>query len=355
MRAVPLRLRARGAAQELTDVAVYYGHRHLPTPDQDISGGLVKFQRMQTLYENSPDRFSVLYMVSSRQPRGAHYLARTSKARGAKLAWNQNGVAYPGWHGPGWERTNAPMSEILHAADHVFYQSDFCRLSADRYLGPRSGPWEVLYNAVDTSYFTTGPERPVGEHPVLLLGGSQYQYYRLERAVQALASVRRLGIGARLLVTGRLHWQADEDSNLEQAKRLAASEGVEDDVEFLGPFTQRQAPDVYRRADVLLHTKYNDPCPGVVVEAMACGLPVVYSDSGGVPELVGPDAGVGVPAELDWERDIPPDPDALAAGIVQVLANHAQRSQAARRRAVETFDIQPWLERHRTVFEGLVG
>ena len=69
-----------------------------------------------------------------------------------------------------------------------------------------------------------------------------------------------------------------------------------------------------RRADLLLHTKYNDPCPTVVLEAMASGLPVVYSASGGVPELVGEEAGVGIPAPFDWEHDHPPKGRARRGG-----------------------------------------
>jgi glycosyltransferase involved in cell wall biosynthesis len=62
---------------------------------------------------------------------------------------------------------------------------------------------------------------------------------------------------------------------------------LQDHVTFTGSYTQQQAVDIYRGADVLLHTQYNDACPSVVLEAMACGLPVVYSNSGGVGELVG--------------------------------------------------------------------
>ena len=81
---------------------------------------------------------------------------------------------------------------------------------------------------------------------------------------------------------------------------------------------------------------------------------MAYSDSGGTPELVGSEAGIGIPAPLDWERQHPPDPEALADAIRRILAEYPRRSEAARRRAVEHFGVTPWLERHRQVFARLL-
>jgi glycosyltransferase involved in cell wall biosynthesis len=131
--------------------------------------------------------------------------------------------------------------------------------------------------------------------------------------------------------------------------------GIEEAVEFVGPYTQAEAPALMHRADILLHTKYNDPCPMVVLEAMASGLPVVYSASGGVPELVGDEAGVGVPAPLDWEHDHPPGAAQLAAAALDAAGRLEERSEAARRRAVEHLDAAGWVERHRVVFEQLLA
>ena len=79
---------------------------------------------------------------------------------------------------------------------------------------------------------------------------------------------------------------------------------------------------------------------------MACGVPVVYAASGGTVELVGEEAGTGVPHTESWERQQPPTPEALADGMAKVLADLQRYREAARRRAVERFALTPWLDRH---------
>ena len=344
-----------GGAPGRGQVRVSYGHDHIPPKGQLVYGGMVKFQRMQDVFPNSPRRFNILYLGSSSLPADWLQLFRLARKKGARLAWNQNGVGYPGWHGPGWEKVNMPMKPMLHAADYVFYQSRFCKLSADRFLGERCGPWEILYNTVDTKVFTPADSDPDPRHLVLLLGGNQYQYYRFESAIHTLAILARQRSDVRLLVTGRLCWISDEAEAVQIAQRLVAKFGVADRVVFLGPYYQESAPEILRKAHLLLHTKYNDPCPGVVPEAMACGLPVVYSHSGGVPELVGDEAGIGVPAKLSWEQGFPPDPNAMAEAVLRVAERRVQYAEAARQRTVEHFDLRPWLQRHREVFEELVS
>jgi glycosyltransferase involved in cell wall biosynthesis len=334
-------------------VAVSYGRDRIPSDDEPVHGGLVKLQQLARFFPNEPRSFSVLYLGSSTRPPDTAALIEAARERGAAVVWNQDGVAYPGWHGPGWEVVNARFAPALHAADHVLFQSEFCRSSANRWLGERSGPAEVLHNPVDTSRFSPASRRP---RPLtILLGGNQYQEYRVERALRTLAVVRRERPDARLVVAGSLTWSrgSDPDAAPRTARALVAKLGLDAAVEFAGVYTQLEAPALYRGCDLLLHPKYNDPCPTTVLEAMACGLPVVYSASGGTPELVGEHAGIGVPAPLDWQRDHPPSPEALAAAVLAVAERLPVYGEAARSRA-RRFDLRPWVERHRELFEELV-
>ena len=331
-------------------VAVSYGVDEMPGGGDVVFGGAVKFQLLHRALPNAPRDFNLLYLGSSSLPLEAGTLVRLARRRRAAFVWNQNGVAYRGWYGDGWELVNAPRARLLREADHVVYQSDFCKLGADRFYGPPRGAWEILHNPVDTAAFAPAPARPE-RALTLLLGGNQYQRYRLERALETLAIVRREVPDARLVVAGVLSFAEDGEA---ETVRMVDRLGLAGAVELTGAYTQDDAPSLVRSADVLLHTKYNDPCPTIVLEAMACGLPVVYSASGGTPELVGEDAGIGIEAPLDWERDHPPSPERLAEAVVSLAGDLAARSAAARERA-QRFDAGAWVERHRAIFEKLVA
>jgi glycosyltransferase involved in cell wall biosynthesis len=324
-------------------VRVSYGHDRVPAPGDRAAGGTAKAQKLAARWPNSPTDFSVLYLGTTWLPRDLAPLLRVARRRGAAIVVNQDGVAYPGWAGSETDALNRPLRDAVLAADHVVYQSEFSKLSADLYLGEPHGSWEVLHNAVDVNAFTPAAERPAGG-PVLLLGGDQTQGYRLELALRTLAALLPRNPDARLLVTGRL---------VVPVEPLVEELGLRDRVHLLGEYAQRDAPGVLRRAHVLLHTKVKDPCPTLVVEAMACGLPVVYPASGGTVELVGDEAGIGVPHPDTWERDEPPEAEALADAVERVLSDLAPYSTRARTRAVERFALEPWLERHAELFERL--
>src|SRR5256714_1932793 len=316
---------------------VFYGHDRVPRPGEPVAGGTAKFQRLAARFPNSPSDFSLLYLGSTWLPRDLRPLLWLARRRGAPIVVNQSGVAYPGWAGAATDELNRSFRRALLAADHVLYQSEFCKRSADEFLGEPAGTWEVLHNAVDVEQFTPADASPEGP-PVLLLGGDQTQAYRLELGLRTLAQLPE----AQLIVTGRL---------VSDPQPLLRDLGIADRVEFVGRYAQRDAPALFRRAHLLLHTKVLDPCPSLVLEAMACGLPVVYPASGGTIELVGDDAGVGVPHSQSWDRDQPPAPEALAEAVRTVLADRDRYAAAARRRAVERFAVEPWLERHAEVFD----
>ena len=78
-------------------------------------------------------------------------------------------------------------------------------------------------------------------------------------------------------------------------RELARELGVADRVEFVGRLPSTQMPDFYRRLDVLALPSRTTPTwkeqfGRVLIEAMACGVPVVGSDSGEIPHVIG-DAG----------------------------------------------------------------
>ena len=350
---------ARGAARALAtlasaapaadEVRVWYGI-DVPPLDRIAHGGIVKLQALAAAFPSTARGFNVLYLVSSRLPDTAPLLARAAKARGAKVVVNQNGVAYAGWYGPGWEAVNAPMAALLQTADRILYQSRFCKNAADRFLGTAVSPNEVLYNPVDTERFNPAPA--AGRPLTLLLGGSQDFRYRVESAIHVLAGVSRQHPNARLIITGRLRWTTPREAERDLSE-MATRAAVADRVEVTGPYTQADAPRLFQRADVLLHTKYKDPCPAVVVEAMACGLPVVYSASGGVPELVGDEAGIGLPVADSWTEDQSPDVNAMATAVCDVYADRDTHAEAARQRAVDRFDVRRWIARHQELLASL--
>jgi glycosyltransferase involved in cell wall biosynthesis len=327
-------------------LAVFYGGAR----PGDFGGTLVKVRLLQSRFPEHWFGFSLLYVLSNGIYVPQVVLDRV-RAAGVPVVLNQNGVFYPGWYPLGWERKNARMAKVHAAADYVFYQSEFCRHCAERFLGRRVGRFEILYNAVDTRHFTPGATATEKRPFTFLVTGKfvASTAYRLSSSIVGLAAARAAGLDVLLHIAGLI------EPKVESVTRAQVDAlGVNKFVTFSGPYTGIQAPDLYRSADAYLMTKHNDPCPNAVLEAMASGLPILYSASGGVPEQVGPEAGIGLPVSETFDRDVAPEADAIAEGMSQIVQGRDHMAIAARARAVERFDLSHWFARHEAVFCSLL-
>jgi glycosyltransferase involved in cell wall biosynthesis len=96
----------------------------------------------------------------------------------------------------------------------------------------------------------------------------------------------------------------------------------------------------------LYSSELNAGCPNAVIEALACGLPVVGYATGALPELVPDTAGRVVPYGSAFLLTEPGDTMALAAAAQTVLAEQDGFRRGARAHAEACFDIQRMADRY---------
>jgi len=316
-----------------------------------IHGGAVKLIHLRDACAWNEQSFNLLYLVSSAPPVFAEDLLNRCKRLGIPLVWNQNGVAYSAWAGKDAKRYNDPMRRLRAKADYVIYQSAFCRDSAERFLGPCDAAGEVLFNPVDLQKFRPTPS-PLSASPLRLLTLGTHGYaQRVLSTIRCARALKDSGIDCSLSIAGRLGWPGGPAETHREIARFDLGKAVT----VLPSFTQDDAAELYRSHHILLHPKYLDPCPTVVIEALSCGLPVVGSASGGIPEMVPASCGKLIPAPLCWDKLITPTGEQLAAAVEFLIPKLRETALAARKHAEANYDGAKWVGRHASIFRRVLA
>lgn len=325
-----------------------------PKPNEIASGGRVKLIELSNAFPEKENEFNILYLVSSALPEHFEEWIKKAQSIGAKIVVNQNGVLYKACFGSGYQAANLKNKFLLKSADYVIYQSQFCKNTADKFVTSSIKNFDILYNPVNTSIFYPQKKNSIKEDIVLFMGGTYNSWYRIETGLKTLSYLKKKGYSVRLIIAGRyskwINCTKKETDLFSTIKAL----GIDSNVELLGSYLQSDAPALMNKANILLHPQYNDASPTLVAEAMACGLPVVYSNSGGTPEIVGREAGIGIDSIQSYEMRYPPDPVKMADAVSEICENVQSYSEAARARAIEYFDIKRWLDKHDEVFKRIL-
>jgi glycosyltransferase involved in cell wall biosynthesis len=232
---------------------------------------------------------------------------------------------------------------------HIVYQSEFSKNWWERVYGKTPVPNTVIYNGVDlTQYTPDGPHtRPTDRYRLLLVEGSLQGGYEmgLETAVQLTQHlISNTQSPIELMIVGKV--------SPELKTSWDAKAGFP--ISWAGLVPREKIPEIDRSAHLLYSADLNAACPNSVIEALACGLPVVAFDTGALPELVPSQAGRVVSYGGDpWQLDAP-DVGALAQGAAEIIQGGDDMRRFARAHAETGFDLEKMAAKYLEVLLGSV-
>ena len=172
----------------------------------------------------------------------------------------------------------------------------------------------VIYEGIDINHTSVKESAVEGfnlPRPYLLFVSDIYKHKNADKILKAFHILKRnYEIPHKLVVVGR-----DMVNMLESLLQQADELGVAGDTIFTGPVPHKEIAGIYRNADAFVFPSAFESFGLPVLEAMACGVPVIASNSTAVPEIVG-DAGLSVD---------PNDAGALADAIYSVITDRTLR------------------------------
>jgi glycosyltransferase involved in cell wall biosynthesis len=216
-----------------------------------------------------------------------------------------------------YRRFQYPRS--ARAADAIIINSESLRAEIQRYLKVDDRKLRLIYEAVDHDLFKPGDAgaaraRVAGygvTKPFVLFVSSLWQYKNCDGLLRAWALARGELGDRQLAVVGA----GRDEKYLASLRSLADELGIAGDVVFVGGIPLEQTVDFYRAADVFVYPSLNETFGLPILEAMACGCPVVTSNTSAMPETAGQAAVLSDPK----------DPASIARAIVEAAGPDQDR------------------------------
>jgi glycosyltransferase involved in cell wall biosynthesis len=216
-------------------------------------------------------------------------------------------------------------------ADHIVYQSHFVENVWNAAHGAAKVPSTIIHNAVDLTRFCPhGPRyQSWADICVISVEGSQ-GLDPFDIAIELARQLEETGLTTELLVFGKPWGDAET-----RFTRFPFAQ-------FMGPVSNAELPYYYRGSAVYVLTDMLDAgCPNSVLEALACGTPVLGYAVGVLPELLAGSAGRCICYCGDpWKGEPPGNREGMATAALELLCEFNRFRDGARRLAEERYGLE---------------
>lgn len=214
-----------------------------------------------------------------------------------------------------YRRMNYPRSARL--ADVIIVNSESLRDEVVRFLDVDRKKLRLIPEAVDHDLFKPGDKEAARNHVTsygidrsfVLFVSSLWRYKNCHGLLEAWARARNDVDGRQLVITGPRR----DERYAEELDALVSRHGLQDDVVFTGGIPLEETVALYQAADVFVYPSLNETFGLPILEAMACGCPVVTSEVSAMPETAG---GAALLAD-------PEQPDSIADAILKACGPEA--------------------------------
>ena len=310
-------------------------------------GPKVKIQRLIKIFSISRYRPNIFYCLSNCIYTYNYFIQNYVKFK-IPIIYNQNGIFHNIWYKGNVYIKNKEMKFYLLNADFVFYQSKFCKKCCDQIIYKRTKNYKILYNAVDTNFFIPADVKKSSLVSILKVGiYNRNNMWRLTDTIKAIYNINNIKKNSyKLSIVGPIEKKIKNEIDL-----LIDYYSLNKQVLFLGEVNQNDIVSIMQKHDIFLTTKIYDPCSNTIIEAMSCGLPVVFHNSGGNYELV-KNAGWSFGEKNKNIEKIKVSQKDITSILLDInLEEISKKSKLARFRAKKYFNILKWESEHRKIFE----